>query len=440
MPKSPSRSLPRYLELHPLNRCYYYKNPAMARKANLGKDEDAATRIATRLNLQLDRERTRNEAVANASPSLEGQRFKPALDDFVEKYIHDYRLKSSTAAVLRQRRDRLNRHLGDHCLALIDTQVLREVIRHGSQFEQSKLRSLLKRFFQYAISNGDYPSSLANPVDNLYVDPQPPKLRNRMSLSQFQAIYRASPEWLQWLLTLAFHTALRRVDLVNLRFDDVRGDRLVSAIRKSDSDARGMEATSVDFPIHPDVRNVIQQSRLSSMRHGRSPFILHRAPERRTKRADDALKRGAMEHPTQVLPQFASKAFAKARAEAASRTKLFEGMRPREMPTLHEVRSLSSHLYALAGYDVDAVQDLMAHTDPDMTRAYQQGHARRILRVEMVLPFGVDTSGDEIREQPAAYSTPGGPGSIRSMQGNRWLLEKFSKNSLRAQPNWVVTH
>ncbi|MEX2125102.1 MAG: hypothetical protein WD795_14500 [Woeseia sp.] len=45
---------------------------------------------------------------------------------------------------------------------------------------------------------------------------------------------------------------------------------------------------------------------------------------------------------------------------------------------MHEIRALSSYLYAKAGYEVSAVQDLMAHTDPDMTRAYQKGHARKV--------------------------------------------------------------
>jgi integrase len=61
---------------------------------------------------------------------------------------------------------------------------------------------------------------------------------------------------------------------------------------------------------------------------------------------------------------------------------------------LHEVRALSSHLYARAGYEVSSVQELMAHTDPDMTRAYQQGHARKVLRVEMLLPLSVTTRDD----------------------------------------------
>lgn len=89
------------------------------------------------------------------------------------------------------------------------------------------------------------------------------------------------------------------------------------------------------------------------------------------------------------------------------RTDLFAGLATRELPTLHEIRALSSHLYARAGYEVIAVQDLMAHTDPDMTRAYQKGHARRVLRVEMMLPWSVEDDvregEDGIREEPPVY-------------------------------------
>jgi integrase len=59
----------------------------------------------------------------------------------------------------------------------------------------------------------------------LFVDPLPHKRRQRMTIQQFNAIYSVAPQWLPWLMTLAFHLALRRVDLVSLRFDDVAGDR-----------------------------------------------------------------------------------------------------------------------------------------------------------------------------------------------------------------------
>jgi integrase len=222
-----------------------------------------------------------------------------------------------------------------------------------------------------------------------------------------RTIHAVAPEWLQWLMTLAFHLALRRVDLVNLRFEDIVGDRIVSPIRKTDTQARDIEATSVDFPIHPDVRRVILEARRSSLRLGRCPFVIHRPPERRTTRAADALTAGRLEHPAQVLPEYASKAFNRARQTAMRRTDLFAGLANRELPTLHEIRALSSHLYARAGYEVTDVQDLMAHTDPDMTRAYQKGHARRVLRIEMILPWSVEDDdhegNDRVREEPPAY-------------------------------------
>ena len=223
-----------------------------------------------------------------------------------------------------------------------------------------------------------------------------------MSLAQFHAIYVEAPEWLQIMMTLALHMALRRVDLVNLRFDDVEGDRIVSNIRKTDTQARDIEATSVDFPIHPDVKRAISAARESSMRCGRCPYIIHREPDRKTKRASEALNAKRMEHPAQVLPQYASKAFNKAREAAMERSNVFDGLSGRELPTLHEIRALSSHLYSRSGFDVEKVKDLMAHTDPDMTRAYQKGHARKILRVDFMLPFSVHDK-DKVEEPRAVY-------------------------------------
>jgi integrase len=122
----------------------------------------------------------------------------------------------------------------------------------------------------------------------------------------------------------------------------------------------------------------------------------------------------------QVLPDYASKAFYKARDLARDQTRLFDGMSVRQMPTLHEIRALSSHLYATAGYEVAAVQELMAHTDPDMTRAYQKGHARKVLRIEMMLPYRVPQPDNAVREQRAVYRVGAPP------QGQ----EKFPENSL----------
>ncbi len=408
MARQRKNSLPKYLELNPHNYTFYYRHPGMPGKANLGKDEQKAVRMAKALNsryrIQCEQEAARLEVTLDVG----GVSFAVAFAAFVEKYVADYRLKSSTAQLLRQRQARLADALGETQVPMITTQMLREAVSASSQFEQSKLKTLLLRFFRYAKSTGTFPSHLANPVDDLFVDPLPHKRRQRITIEQFNAIYGVAPQWLRWLMTLAFHLALRRVDLVNLRFEDVAGDRIISPIRKNDTQAREIEATSVDFPIHPDVRRVILEARRSSLRLGRCPFIVHREPERPTMRARCALETGRKTHPAQITPDYASKAFKKARQLAAETSDLFNGLEPREMPTLHEIRALSSHLYARAGYQVSDVQELMAHTDPDMTRAYQKGHARKVLRVEMMLPFNVPAtdergSPDGVREERAVY-------------------------------------
>ncbi len=326
--------LPKYLECHPLNHAYYYKNPSMPTKANLGKDRIAAIRLARSLNSKYRIQIEQQSARLEISLDFGGAFFETELDTFVSKYIDDYRLKSSTARLLRQRQERLSGQLRGIQVPAITTQLLREAIAASSQFEQSKLKTLLLRFFRYAKSTGVYPAHLANPVDDLFVDPVPHKRRQRITIDQFRTIRSVAPVWLQWLMTLGLHLALRRIDLVNLRFDDVTGDRIVSAIRKTDTQARDIEATSVDFPMHPDVRRVIVESRRSSLKLGRCPFIIHRVPDRRTKRMRDALSGGRIEHSAQVLPDYASKGFNRARQVAAERSNLFDGLDTREMPTL----------------------------------------------------------------------------------------------------------
>jgi hypothetical protein len=60
------------LECHPLNCAYYYKNPSMPAKANLGKDQEAAIRLAKSLNqryrLRIEQRATRVEAARIPAP------------------------------------------------------------------------------------------------------------------------------------------------------------------------------------------------------------------------------------------------------------------------------------------------------------------------------------------------------------------------------------
>ena len=70
----------------------------------------------------------------------------------------------------------------------------------------------------------------------------------------------------------------------------------------------------------------------------------------------------------------------------------------------------------------------MAHTDPDMTRAYQKGHARKVLRVEMLRPYRVPRCDDAVRERTADYR------AAAAAQAQEIFPESFlKKNGLAMQ-------
>jgi hypothetical protein len=122
MARTRNNALPKY----PRNQTYYYKNPAMPDKARLGKLEQEAVRLASQLNsryrIQCEQEAARLEASVN----LGSVSFAEAFGAFVEKYVSDYSLKSSTTRLLYQRRQRLTDALGKIQVPMVDTQMLRE--------------------------------------------------------------------------------------------------------------------------------------------------------------------------------------------------------------------------------------------------------------------------------------------------------------------------
>ena len=67
-------------------------------------------------------------------------------------------------------------------------------------------------------------------------------------------------------------------------------------------------------------------------------------------------------------------------------TGLYDNLENLTPPTFHEVRSLASNQFDQAGYRVDQVQELMAHTDEKITKeTYQSGHQIQWTRIDLVL-------------------------------------------------------
>src|SRR5690606_17344527 len=92
-----------------------------------------------------------------------------------------------------------------------------------------------------------------------------------------------------------------------------------------------------------------------------SPFLVHRAPERRRREWT-----AGKPHWTYVNPEYLSKAF----AEARDKVERYAELPPRERPTFHEIRGLGARLYRKLGVPEAAIQALMTHANKRTTAIY----------------------------------------------------------------------
>lgn len=104
-----------------------------------------------------------------------------------------------------------------------------------------------------------------------------------------------------------------------------------------------------------------RRSRLDSLV---SPFLVHRAPERRQRRWV-----AGKPHWTAIEPGYLSRAFQAAR----DATGLWAALPELERPSFHEIRGLGSRLCLAAGMREEAIQALMTHSQAKTTQVYLEG-------------------------------------------------------------------
>lgn len=229
------------------------------------------------------------------------------------------------------------------------------------------------------------PFSTADDKPRVILKPIDESDRERLDLDAYWTIYAKAGEmgwhFLQVAMGVSLVTTWRRGDVCALRFDQhITGDHIGKAISKSHEKLGTKSGANLRWSLkqQADLADLIRWARELSMLHGRCPFVLSMKPERRVMGQGKA-------HWAQVLPRRLSDAFTECRDAAG----VFNHLPPDKRPTFHAVRALASHLYKVAGYDVEAVQTIMAHTDREMTEHYQAGHAVVWTDVDLVLPRAV---------------------------------------------------
>ena len=232
---------------------------------------------------------------------------------------------------------------------------------------QRNKKSELNRFCNHLIAEEVTPNLPPHPFNILMMRPVGMKKRARLSLEEFWTIYDTAPkvglEYIQDAMGLALLTFMRRADLCSLRFDEhTSSTQLWKVINKAAAQGK-LKRLIWTYQKWPELKKIVARCRERSLKHKRCPYLLSREPERK-------ILGDKKEHHYQVLPDRLSEDFATVR----DATGLFIGTNADTRPGIHEVRALGSFLYK-DEQDQTKVMNAMAHSDIEMTRHYQSGHA-----------------------------------------------------------------
>ncbi|MGH8269063.1 MAG: tyrosine-type recombinase/integrase, partial [Steroidobacteraceae bacterium] len=182
------------------------------------------------------------------------------------------------------------------------------------------------------------------------------KRRRRLDVGGFKAVYDLAPSWLQLAMAVSLVTLQARQEVCNMRHADFRDGHLFVIRDKVSGDT---DMAFIKIALTPQLEDL--RRRALTLDSAASPYLVHRAPERRRREWIEGKP-----HWTYLNPQYLSKTFEATR----DKSERWKGLAPRERPTFHEIRSLGARIYRAAGMAEADIQALMTHADERTTKIY----------------------------------------------------------------------
>ncbi|EBX1353614.1 recombinase [Salmonella enterica subsp. enterica serovar Okatie] len=345
------------------------------KKKTLGTDRAMCIAIAREYNQRMRPESAPSiEGLIRESGGIkgEGQPFAQHVDHIMERAIKDERPSQSTLDDWNNDALRVKEFFEKIPACDIELEHVNAYITQyhpdSSANVQNRKVSFLKKLFSYAV---DESLMFDNPATRKKMRRIDEKARRRLTLDQFQAIRRAAEPWLRTAMDLAMQTTHARLEVSRIRYSISAPKNGVCGCLWLPAPENGIygtlyihrqkvqkkEASHVAIPIGEELKRIIDNSRDNVA----SPFVVHRIPERNNKRSKE------VSHPTQVAPDYLSRAFSSTR----DRLGLCDNMEMNERPTFHEIRALAAFLFDKQGIDP---QGRMAHSDAKSTKIYTQNH------------------------------------------------------------------
>ncbi len=279
------------------------------------------------------------------------QLFSHLIKRYRTEYLPAKGLAKGTLANINNALNRLDKDLGDKATKMLTVKHIADYLDQN-HFNNAyvKHRGSLIDLFLFAINKGLADSNPAMQTFAHSTRKNDPKQRERLDDEGYKAIYDHAPQWLQNALDIALITLQARTELSLMRFDHIQ-DGLLKVVRQKTGE-------HIKIEIGSHLESVLRRCRDDLA----SPFVIHRRPEK--KRID------GKENWTQVLPDYISKAFKKARDASG----YYDDLEPNQKPGIHEVRSYGADRYLKAGYSKEYVNALLGHAEIKTTDIYLDGH------------------------------------------------------------------
>jgi len=336
-------------------RVYYnYIHPQTKRKHSLGTNRLKAIKRAKLLN-----EKTMPDEDIAVMDKVLGRgalTVEQLIDRYEKERVPKKNWKAKTKSNMLSYLRRYKREFGKRYAASVDTKFIYDwLVALNSDNAYIKHKSLFEDIFRFAKSVGVIDE---NPATDLLKVDAPERVRERLTKKEFDEIYKKAEDWVQVAMDLFLVTLLRPVDLVRLKYDDIRDGHLLVSLAKTESYKKPVHLA---IKMTPQLDAIVARSRKDGIL---SPYIIHRLPQRKVlgKRKD---------HWSQVLENYLGEAFRAARDEAGVK----EELPLKQRPTLYEIRALGGHIYETElGWEPEEVQALMGHSTVKMTNDYLVGH------------------------------------------------------------------
>lgn len=341
---------------------YSYIHPITKKKHHWGSVPKAkAVAAANQLNAKLMESENLIASVLTSETGNTKQDvlFSTVFDRYKKEHLPSKKIKASTLKIHLYRLDRLKEDLGNENIQLFTVKALSDYLdKSFSKDPYIKHRSLLIDVYKFAKRKGIYVKT-----DNPALETEPKndvaKVRQRLDIDGYKAIYEIAPGWMQDAMDFALITLQGRNEVLNAKFDDVVEEH-IHIIREKTKNKT--EKAFIRIPVKHDLKEVISRARL---RGSFSPYIISRKPDRKVSNMMNS-----REHWQQILPNYFTAQFRKLRDECGH----FKNMKKEERPTFHEIRALGGDLYLQAGYSKEYVNSLYAHTTLKTTEIYLKGH------------------------------------------------------------------